>query len=83
MNDDQILERGGTEEDIKSYAESNGANLTEKDFDYEKGYNQALDDLAEKLRKRLEEMEILDKDIIGSVGAVLDIDTAVAELRKK
>lgn len=26
MNDEQILERGGTEEDIKKYAEQNGAN---------------------------------------------------------
>lgn len=31
MNDEQILERGGTEEDIKKYAEANGADLTEID----------------------------------------------------
>lgn len=31
MNDDQILERGGTEEDIKNYALANGANFTELD----------------------------------------------------
>lgn len=31
MNDEQILERGGTEEDIRKYAEENGANLTRED----------------------------------------------------
>jgi len=29
MNDDQILQRGGTEEDIIKYAENNGADLNE------------------------------------------------------
>jgi len=32
MNDEQIYQRGGSEEDIKSYAESNGADLTKEDF---------------------------------------------------
>jgi Zn finger protein HypA/HybF involved in hydrogenase expression len=31
MNDEQILERGGDEEDIRKYAEQNGADLTEQD----------------------------------------------------
>lgn len=32
MNDDQILERGGTEEDIENYAKQNGADLEEEDI---------------------------------------------------
>lgn len=32
MDDEQILERGGTENDIEEYAKANGADLTEKDF---------------------------------------------------
>jgi hypothetical protein len=31
MDDEQILERGGTEEDIKQYAKEHGADLTEED----------------------------------------------------
>lgn len=31
MNDDQILQRGGDEHDIKEYSKSNGADLEEKD----------------------------------------------------
>lgn len=37
MNDEQILEAGGTEEDIKKYAEQNGANLSELDILIESG----------------------------------------------
>lgn len=32
MDDEQILERGGTEEDIKEYAKQNGTDLTREDF---------------------------------------------------
>lgn len=31
MDDEQILMRGGDEEDIRKYAEEGGANLTEED----------------------------------------------------
>lgn len=37
MNDEQILEAGGTEDDIKKYAEQNGANLSELDVLIESG----------------------------------------------
>lgn len=33
MNDEQILERGGTDRDVKEYAEQNGANLTREDVE--------------------------------------------------
>lgn len=32
MNDEQIYQKGGTDEDIKAYAEQNGADLTKEDF---------------------------------------------------
>jgi hypothetical protein len=32
MDDDMILERGGTQDDINRYAEHNGADLTKKDI---------------------------------------------------
>lgn len=32
MDDDMILERGGTQEDIDEYARKNGADLTEADI---------------------------------------------------
>lgn len=32
MDDDMILERGGTQDDINRYAENNGADLTKKDI---------------------------------------------------
>jgi len=32
MDDDQILNRGGSEEDIEKYASKNGADLTKEDF---------------------------------------------------
>lgn len=35
MDDEQILARGGTEEDINDFAGSNGGNLTKNDFMYE------------------------------------------------
>jgi hypothetical protein len=35
MNDEQILNKGGTEEDIEAYAKANGADLTKADFDPE------------------------------------------------
>lgn len=35
MDDQQILERGGTEEDIAEYAKSNGADLTKEDVEEE------------------------------------------------
>ena len=33
MDDEQILNKGGDEEDIRKYAEENGANLTKEDVD--------------------------------------------------
>lgn len=33
MDDEQILARGGTQEDIEQYALENGANLTREDFE--------------------------------------------------
>lgn len=39
MSDETILERGGTEEDIRKYAEQNGADLTEKDVYIEELFN--------------------------------------------
>lgn len=35
MDDDMILERGGTEEDIRQYALQNGADLTAEDITIE------------------------------------------------
>ena len=32
MDDEQILARGGTQEDIEAYAKQNGADLTEEDL---------------------------------------------------
>lgn len=36
MNDEQIINKGGTEDDINKYAEHNGANLTEQDVRYDR-----------------------------------------------
>lgn len=40
MDDEQILARGGDENDIAEYAKEHGADLTEKDFEGEKPMNQ-------------------------------------------
>lgn len=36
MSDDEILERGGTEDDIREYAKQNGADLTKEDTEHAK-----------------------------------------------
>lgn len=46
MNDEQILEKGGTEDDIVKYAEQNGGNLTKEDF-----MPNTTNEWEEKLRK--------------------------------
>jgi hypothetical protein len=52
MDDDRILEMGGTEEDIRRYAEHNGADLTKEDLDYEENCipdDQEIAEMAESI----------------------------------
>jgi len=48
MDDETILARGGTEEDIKKYAEQNGADLDESDVIAEEMFNTFVDIIDEK-----------------------------------
>lgn len=43
MNDEQILQRGGDEEDIRKYAEQNGASLTQEPMEWDKDIISILD----------------------------------------
>jgi hypothetical protein len=52
MNDEQILQRGGTETDIEEYAKQKGADFTETDF------------LKDLLIRKIEEFKPR-KDIFG------------------
>lgn len=48
MDDEKILARGGNEEDIKSYARANGADLTIDDFPLEKLKREILAEYEKK-----------------------------------
>lgn len=51
MDDEQILERGGTEEDIREYAKANGADLTKDDV-VNKTNVEGWEDLTEYIPSR-------------------------------
>ena len=49
MDDEQILERGGTQRDIEEYAKQNGADLTEADFESSK--EEPIKEVEDKARR--------------------------------
>lgn len=62
MNDDDIIARGGTEEDIRSYAESNGATDPTQPNQYE--------DTSELVR--LARQAIVKNNLRGTIGELCD-----------
>ncbi len=88
MDDEQILQRGGTEEDIIKYAESNGADLTKEDFmpnptnneEWREEYKKLIDECWNKYG---EGCEIYSFDFFVDIESFIAAQIKAAEKRGK
>jgi len=80
MDDEQILERGGTQEDINEYAKQNGADLTKEDVEMDSLQTKIKAILPKEKKGYFPSHDNTDHHLQGYNQALSDIHSSIPKL---
>jgi len=80
MDDEQILERGGTQEDINQYARQNGADLTKEDVEMDSLQTKIKEVLPKEKKGYFPSHDNTDHYLQGYNQALSDVHSSIPKI---